>query len=225
MYKVLIAFIPDSLKKKIGKLVFQWVKEKNRIQSAKLPKVQIDEAVIKNTKLLLNREKLLEHLPKKGIVAELGVDEGNFSELILKKCKPEKLHLIDIWASEIYNDTKRKYVEKRFDPEIRSGMVEINLGYSTEIGVKFKDNYFDWIYIDTNHSYETTIRELEIWRLKVKEGGIIAGHDFIVGYWDGMIRYGVIEAVYQFCSKYHWELLYLTMEVDTHPSFAIKRLI
>ncbi|MFL0682736.1 MAG: class I SAM-dependent methyltransferase [Algoriphagus aquaeductus] len=225
MYKVLIAFIPDSLKKKIGKLVFQWVKEKNRIQSAKLPNVQINEAVIKNTKLLLNREKLLEHLPKKGIVAELGVDEGNFSEVILNKCQPEKLHLIDIWASEIYNNAKRKYVEERFDPEIRSGIVEINLGYSTEIGAKFKDNYFDWIYIDTDHSYETTIRELEIWRLKVKEGGIIAGHDFIVGYWDGMIRYGVIEAVYQFCSKYHWELLYLTMEVDTHPSFAIKRLI
>lgn len=212
------------LKKKLGTIIFQWVKEKNRIQSAKLPKVQIDEAIIKNTKLLLNREKLLEHLPKKGIVAELGVDEGNFSEVILNKCQPEKLHLIDIWDSEIYNDVKRKYVEQRFDPEIRSGIVEINLGYSTEIGAKFEDNYFDWIYIDTDHTYTTTKNELEIWSPKIKEGGIIAGHDFIEGYWDGLVRFGVKEAVYEFCGNNNWEIVYLTMDNREHPSFAIRKI-
>ena len=37
----------------------------------------------------------------------------------------------------------------------------------------FKDDYFDWIYIDTDHSYPTTIGELEAYAPKIKENGII----------------------------------------------------
>lgn len=172
----------------------------------------------------MDREKLLEYLPKHGVIAELGVDKGDFSELILNKCEPKKLHLIDVWATEEYSKDKQRFVENKFKSEIESGIVEINLGLSVDVGLGFKDNYFDWIYIDTNHSYQNTIRELEVWQSKIKEGGIIAGHDFIVGYWDGMIRYGVMEAVYEFCSKYNWEILYLTMEIHTHPSFAIRKI-
>jgi predicted O-methyltransferase YrrM len=217
-------FISKFVKRKIGKLIFKWVKDKNRLQSSKIPKVQINEDNIKHTKLLLNREKLLENLPKQAIVAELGVDRGDFSEIILNKSKPKKLHLIDIWSSEIYNDEKKKFVEQKFNSQIQSEVIEINRGYSSDVGKNFKDKYFDWIYIDTDHTYHTTKKELEIWSPKVKEGGIIAGHDFIVGYWDGLVRYGVMEAVYEFCSKYNWEIVYLTMELDTHPSFAIKRI-
>ncbi len=39
-----------------------------------------------------------------------------------------------------------------------------------------------------------------------------------------MKRYGVIEAVYEFCSKYNWEILFLTTELETNPSFAIKKI-
>lgn len=40
-----------------------------------------------------------------------------------------------------------------------------------------------------------------------------------------MVRYGVIEAVYEFCAKYDWELLYITAENEGNPSFAIRRII
>lgn len=224
MNKILNWFTPMYIKKILGKAIFQWVREKNRIESSKIPLFMIREETIQNTKLLLDRKQLLEHLPKYAVVAELGVDEGVFSKLILNICNPEKFHLIDYWGTEMYNQSKRKLVEEKFKGEIESGTVEINLGLSTDVGLKFKDNYFDWIYIDTDHSYQNTINELEIWKSKIKEGGVIAGHDFIVGYWDGLIRYGVIEAVYEFCSKYNWEILYLTMEIGFHPSFAIRRL-
>lgn len=56
----------------------------------------------------------------------------------------------------------------------------------------------------------------------MKKGGIIAGHDFIVGEIDVPWKYGVIEAVYEFCKKYNWEIIYLTMERGISPSFAIR---
>ena len=178
---------------------------------------------IDNTKLLTNREELLKHLPREGIVCELGVDKGDFSELILKYCNPEKLHLVDLWGSERYSQDKKRNVEEKFKPQIASGKVQIDIGYSTDVGKIYEDNYFDWIYIDTDHSYEGTFNELETYRLKVKDNGIIAGHDYIIANWDGMIRYGVIEAVYEFCSKYNWEIIYITMELN-NPSFAIRKL-
>lgn len=197
---------------------------KIKYQSSQIPDFQISEKVIRNTKLLLNRERLLDHLPKNGIVAELGVDEGIFSELILSTCKPAKLFLVDVWDTQNYNSAKRELVSEKFKAELESGVVEIKVGFSTEVGLKFNDGYFDWIYIDTDHSYQNTKKELEIWRSKVKEGGIIAGHDFIKGYWDGLVRYGVMEAVYEFCSEYNWEIIYLTMEISGHPSFAIRKM-
>jgi Methyltransferase domain len=40
------------------------------------------------------------------------------------------------------------------------------------------DGYFDWIYIDTDHSYEQTTAELAIAAVKVHPGGLIGGSDW-----------------------------------------------
>ena len=162
---------------------------------------------------------------KTGVVAELGVDEGGFSQLILSINKPSKLHLVDFWGSKRYNQLKRKKVESLFQEGINNNGVEINIGLSTEVVKDFNDNYFDLVYIDTSHSYKTTIEELELYSEKVKIDGVIAGHDYILGNWNGMIRYGVIEAVHEFCVKHNWEIMYLTTELNDNPSFAIRRIV
>ena len=38
--------------------------------------------------------------------------------------------------------------------------------------------YFDWIYIDGNHTYEYVKQDLEGYRPKVKPGGYMAGDDY-----------------------------------------------
>ncbi|WP_168796347.1 class I SAM-dependent methyltransferase [Flagellimonas onchidii] len=212
------------VKKKIFKTVKPLIKGYQKAISKEIPRFKIQPKNIEHTSLLLDREDLLKHLPQRGVIAELGVDTGDFSELILTTCKPKKLHLVDFWGTKRYNQRKKAHVEERFKSQMNSGKVEINLGYSTVVGKTFEDNYFDWIYIDTDHSYKTTICELETWNTKVKKNGIIAGHDFIIGNWDGLVRYGVKEAVYEFCLKHNWQILYLTMEIDDHPSFAIRRI-
>ena len=80
------------------------------------------------------------------------------------------------------------------------------------------------MYVDTSHSYKTTFEELERYSKKVKKGGYIAGHDYVIGNWDGLVRYGVIEAVYEFCVKHNWEIAFLTSELNDSPSFAIRRI-
>ena len=41
-----------------------------------------------------------------------------------------------------------------------------------------QDNYFDWIYLDGDHSYEGVLRDLKSSQRVVKSGGIILGDDY-----------------------------------------------
>ncbi len=86
------------------------------------------------------------------------------------------------------------------------------------------DSYFDWVYLDTDHSYSVTKQELDILKFKVKPGGIIAGHDYISYDFIGHTRYGVIEAVNEFCVNEQWEIIYLTAETNQYRSFAIRKI-
>jgi hypothetical protein len=191
----------------------------------KAPVFQLDDKYISNLKVVKNRIKLLKYLPKNSVVAEIGVDKGDFSEKILQITSPIKLHLIDCWNSKRYHKGLSNLVENKFNEEITKGKVQINRGLSTEVLLKFDDNYFDWVYIDTDHSYEVTKAELEICKNKVKQNGLISGHDFNSGNWADLCKYGVIEAVNEFCNKYNWELIFLTLDSYEKQTFVIKRLL
>lgn len=190
-----------------------------------ITKIELQSINIKNLKALVNRHELLSSLPKNSICAEIGVDHGDFSESILKITTPAKLHLIDAWAEDNrYHIGLKSLVENRFKNEIINGTVDLNVGFSMEVLVNFPDKYFDWVYLDTDHTYQTTKAELAILKLKVKSNGIIAGHDYTIGNWVNSYRYGVIEAVNEFCVNENWEMIFLTTETDQYRSFAIRKL-
>ncbi len=166
---------------------------------------------------------MLDILPKHAVVAEIGVDEGKFSDQILAITEPHKLHLIDIWGSDRFHDGKYRVICEKLKGKINNGEVVIHKKLSTEASNDFQNSYFDWIYIDTDHSYETTRDELIRYAPKVKENGIICGHDYLMGNWISGYRHGVIEVVHEFCHKYEWELIYVTLDTTESPSFAIRR--
>lgn len=219
-----MGLLPRWLKNKLYLQVVSKIKDDRRRESAQIPKFDLKEKHITQTRLLESREALLHLLAKEGTVAEIGVNKGDFSEKILQITHPQKLHLIDSWGNARYHQGIQKMVTARFQKEIGQGQVEINIGKSFALAETFPDQYFDWIYIDTDHSYETTKKELESYAPKMKHGGIICGHDYILGNWNGMVRYGVVEAVAEFCTKHNWELLYITTELNNHPSFAIQKI-
>ncbi len=225
MFKLINSLSPRFIKKFLIRIPRKFYKTYWENVDKQIPKFELTNKHLKNLKPLTTRQELLKLMPKGGVVAELGVDEGTFSSKIIEITQPSKLYLIDVWESTRYNKTKQHEVENKFEHEIATDKVEIRVGYSTEVVKGFDSEMFDWIYIDTDHTYKTTLAELELYHSKIKPGGIMAGHDFRIGNWNGMVRYGVIEAVYEFCVKHNWELVYVTMENLDYPSFAIRKII
>ncbi len=188
----------------------------------KYPADNFENKHVQHLVSLPTRQHMLHQLPKHAVIAEIGVNKGDFSAEILSTCTPLKLMLIDVWTSQRYHEGLFEGVKNRFSTGIQSGQIEIKRAFSFDAIATCPDAYFDWVYLDTDHTLETTRRELELLRLKMKPGGIIAGHDYIMGNWNGGIRYGVMEAVREFCLKYDWEMIFLTHELQDHPSFAIR---
>ncbi len=101
-----------------------------------------------------------------------------------KKTQPPRNELIDNIG--VYNDFL-KNIE-----EVKSCVFPIRKP-STIAVEGFENNDLDFIFIDGDHSYEAVSSDLNIWWPKLKDGGIIAGHDF----WASQIY----QAVYDFCLK------------------------
>ena len=157
----------------------------------------------------MNRINLLDYLPKESVCAELGVLDGKYTKEIISRTNPTELVLVDI-DSDIENVIK---------------------GDSVEVMNTFEDNYFDWVYIDTDHSYELTKKELEVCSRKVKDDGYIALHDYIwYDYFnsildDSDIYFGVVKAVNEFIlSREDYEVKYLTLESGMYNTIVIRKI-
>jgi hypothetical protein len=230
---IISRLVPTYLKKRYFKFITnryhpKWLENHQARRLAihkSIPLHELEQKHIRNLKVLLNRQQLLEKMPAHAICAEIGVDKGDFSEEILKITDPAKLHLIDMWGDqERYHDGLKLLVEEKFKNEIDKKKIEIKVGLSTDVLKAFPDHYFDWVYLDTAHTYDVTAAELLVLKDKVKDNGIIAGHDYIIGNWNADFRYGVIEAVHEFCVKQNWELIYVTWEANQYKSFAIRKI-
>ena len=80
------------------------------------------------------------------------------------------------------------------------------------------DRFFDWVYIDLDHTYEGTKEILELSESKVKSEGFIAGHDYTANE-----SFGVIQAVDEFCIKRNWTIKYLTTEQHKYFSYILSK--
>ena len=216
--------LPRFIRKRIFSFMFNSIKHDRMRPEPGVPIKELQPQHISNLEVLANRQILLEKMPTGSICAEVGVDRGDFSRQILDIVKPEKLYLIDLWGDARYNDDVMNEVRSKLSAEIESGQVEICRGYSHEVLAGFEDGSLDWAYIDTDHTYQTTKKELDVCATKVKSGGIIAGHDYVMGTWNAWVRYGVIEAVNEFCVDQNWEMVYRTTEMKTAPSFALRKM-
>jgi predicted O-methyltransferase YrrM len=60
------------------------------------------------------------------------------------------------------------------------GRFEIHREYSINAAKNFKDSSLDFVYIDGRHDYTGVKEDVEAWYPKLKEGGLFAGHDFVL---------------------------------------------
>lgn len=211
----------NLIKKKAFSFINRNISIKRSFLYKDYPKQDFELIHTEACKVLPTREILLEYLPKNGIIAEIGVSKGAFASLILKVCDPQKLYLIDQWLDR--NDFQH-LVQEKFKDEILNEQVCLLKKDSVQAISEFDDQFFDWVYLDTTHELVDTKNELQSLKSKIKDGGLIAGHDYINGNWNNGLRYGVQEAVREFCIAEGWQLVYLTQELRDNPSFVIKKI-
>lgn len=186
---------------------------------------KLSDAHLRNATLLVDRERLYAVLPRDAVVAELGVARGENAAAILAAARPRELHLFDLWTPEA--EDQYAEVRARFAAEIEAGRVRLHRGDDLAALAAFPRGYFDWVYVDSSHQYLHTKRELRVLRHKVREGGIICGHDYVdcdpymhadcAWYW-------LRQCVNEFCVRFGWELLHLTLDAESNPSFAIRKI-
>jgi len=59
-------------------------------------------------------------------------------------------------------------------------IVNLIIENSAKAAELYQDNSVDFVFIDADHSYEAVKKDIIAWMPKIKEGGILAGHDV---YW------------------------------------------
>ncbi|MEN0048285.1 MAG: class I SAM-dependent methyltransferase [Bacteroidota bacterium] len=178
-------------------------------------------------KVVRDRSELLETLPKNAVAAEVGVFKGQFSRRIMDVSQPKELHLIDPWDL-IDNHSKHgkrhhQVVLETMKKEVEAGIVTVHRDFSGNVLPNFPKHHFDWIYVDADHSYESVIEELKICKDLVKPEGHICGHDYTRWAGGGVVRFGVVEAVNEFCNEFGYEIVLLTNEPHRNLSYVLKR--
>jgi len=119
---------------------------------------------------------------------EIGIYRGGNTQRILDKLQIKHIYLVDPYINypeysaklnlEILLiatiETAYKIAEKRLQPY--KDKISFIFEKSEDAADKIPDN-LDFVYIDGNHSYDYIKNDIETYYPKVRQGGIIGGHD------------------------------------------------
>lgn len=123
---------------------------------------------------------------------EVGVSYGGFASHLRGVWKGAMLYLVDRWIHvPEWQDSAN--VSPKQQEEFYYGVcrafhwrrdVQVWRMDSLEAAARLSDESLDWVYIDADHSYEAVRADIAAWYPKIRQGGIIAGHDYM----NGMVR-------------------------------------
>lgn len=132
-------------------------------------------------------KKVFEELPDGANIAEVGVFKGH-SVVYMATLAKESRKQITIYAVDTFMGSiehKEQGITDYYDEfcvNIHACGVSkyvVPVPAASVCAVKF--DYIpdlDFVFIDADHSYEAVKKDIEAWYLKVKKGGIFAGHDY-----------------------------------------------
>jgi len=124
------------------------------------------------------------------------VYKGKNADEIYEHIRPALLVLVDCWEPKGLGffegsdagESQSGFVDTYALHKDRSEVIIIK-GWSADVAKLFKDEIFDFIYIDGNHCLLQFKEDLSVWYPKVKPGGVFGGHDYNM---EG-VRQGVIK--------------------------------
>lgn len=143
-----------------------------------------------------------------GRAVEVGTHRGEFAEMLLRTWPDgERLYCIDPWSCPPGYEMQTKFLWGGTQEEALKECQRVLKRYgdraelmrttSADAVRKFADNSLVFVYVDGDHRKREVLFDLQNWWMKLKSGGIMAGHDFIQPgeshSWAGHIQQAVIE--------------------------------
>lgn len=183
--------------------------------------------------LLEKRIDLIKMMAPGAFIAEIGCWRGYFGIEILNTCPVRCLYEIDSWEGQsgAYGDHPKTIEEHEADfaetkhhlrGHLPGGRVKIIRGFSVDVASSNTEiPPLDGVYIDAAHDYESVLADLIAWSKRLKPAGVLMGHDYTRNVEALKWKWGVIEAVAQFCDQFNWRISHLTRE--DHASFRVER--
>jgi hypothetical protein len=164
-------------------------------------------------------------------IAEIGVFNGNFSDILLKSYNPKMLYLIDPYegvvssgdadGNNIITYEMKQLYHQMVNKYKNNDNITLLRAKSTILEA-FADSFFDMIYIDGDHSFDGVKYDLEVAYVKTKDKGWICGHDLRTNAHktQNIYNFDVEKAVWEFCLDKGLYISYLFM--DGCVSYAIQ---
>jgi hypothetical protein len=142
--------------------------------------------------------------------AEIGVMNGAFSHVILTKNPTVKMYCIDPWTPWPGSRATQNMCERRLRRAQRL-LTGFDVAFirktSMEALADVPDGSLDFVYIDACHDFDNVMMDLIGWNKKVRQGGMISGHDYVY-----LHDCGVIPAVDAFTHAHDIKYWYITNE-------------
>jgi hypothetical protein len=133
---------------------------------------------------------LLEKYQRKNmVVCEIGTSDGSTTRSYLEIIRKNDGHLFAIdWfngnlgvnsGTHFYNPSNSDGIYELFKKNVHSylDIVEIKKGKSSQMISSISDKSIDFCFIDASHLYHDVYEDIKLILPKMKEGGILAGHD------------------------------------------------
>ena len=147
-------------------------------------------------------KKMVEKFPSGSKFVEIGSWKGMSASYmaveIANSGKDIDFYCVDTWEGSVEHEQYGIETSNLYDTFL-DNMEPVRKYYkairaqSLQAVKQFEDNSLDFVFIDASHEYEDVKDDIRTWYPKVKEGGIIAGHDYL-----NLDFPGVEKAVHEF---------------------------